>query len=69
MRTSKWAVLAYVAIILFGILAALPNVLPVAVQQQYAAFLPVNPVTLGLDLKGARIWFSKSMRPAFARPG
>ncbi|KQS90822.1 MULTISPECIES: protein translocase subunit SecD [unclassified Rhizobium] len=52
MRTSKWAILAYVAVTLFGILAALPNVLPLAVQQQYAAFLPVKPVTLGLDLKG-----------------
>ena len=52
MRTSKWAILAYVAITLFGIIAALPNVLPASVQQQYASFLPVKPVTLGLDLKG-----------------
>ncbi|WP_455272977.1 protein translocase subunit SecD [Rhizobium herbae] len=52
MRTSKWAVLAYVAITLFGILAALPNILPASVQQQYSSFLPAKPVTLGLDLKG-----------------
>ena len=52
MRTSKWAILAYVAVTLFGIIAALPNVLPASVQQQYASFLPVKPVTLGLDLKG-----------------
>lgn len=52
MRTSKWAVLAYVAITLFGILATLPNVLTVEQRQRYAAFLPVPPVTLGLDLKG-----------------
>ena len=52
MRASKWAILAYVAVTIFGILAALPNVLTPAQQQQYAAFLPVPPVTLGLDLKG-----------------
>ncbi|WEZ84515.1 protein translocase subunit SecD [Rhizobium sp. 32-5/1] len=52
MRTSKWAVLAYVAITLFGILAALPNILTPAQQQQFASYLPVGPVTLGLDLKG-----------------
>lgn len=52
MRTSKWAILAYVAVTLFGIIAALPNVLSVETQQRYAAYLPVKPVTLGLDLKG-----------------
>ncbi len=52
MRTSKWAMLAYAAITLFGILAALPNILTPAQQQQFASYLPVGPVTLGLDLKG-----------------
>ncbi|NRP71751.1 hypothetical protein ILFOPFJJ_02641 [Ensifer psoraleae] len=52
MRTSKWAVLAYVAIIIFGCLAALPSVLTPAMREQFAAVLPFKPVTLGLDLKG-----------------
>ncbi|MDQ0318916.1 SecD/SecF fusion protein [Pararhizobium capsulatum DSM 1112] len=52
MRTSKWAALAYVAITLFGILAVLPNFLSSETQQRYSAFLPVKPVTLGLDLRG-----------------
>lgn len=52
MRTSKWAVLAYVAIIIFGCLAAVPSVLPQAMREQFTAILPFKPVTLGLDLRG-----------------
>ncbi|MCA1369358.1 protein translocase subunit SecD [Bradyrhizobium sp. BRP14] len=52
MRTSRWAVLAYVAIIIFGCLAALPSVLTPAMRQQVASVLPFKPVTLGLDLRG-----------------
>ncbi|PST27277.1 protein translocase subunit SecDF [Mesorhizobium plurifarium] len=52
MRTSRWAILAYVAIIIFGCLAALPNVLTPAMRQQVASVLPFEPVTLGLDLRG-----------------
>ncbi|MCA1443612.1 protein translocase subunit SecD [Ensifer sp. IC4062] len=52
MRTSKWAVLAYVAIIIFGCLAAVPSVLPQAMREQFTAVLPFKPVTLGLDLRG-----------------
>ena len=40
------------AIILFGMLAAVPNVLTPEQQAKYGHFLPSNPVTLGLDLKG-----------------
>lgn len=52
MRTSRWAVLAYVAIIIFGCLAALPSVLTPAMREQVASVLPFEPVTLGLDLRG-----------------
>ncbi|MEY9198751.1 protein translocase subunit SecD [Sinorhizobium sp. CCBAU 05631] len=52
MRTSRWAVLAYVAIIIFGCLAAVPSVLTPAMREQFASVLPFEPVTLGLDLRG-----------------
>ncbi|MEZ0003022.1 protein translocase subunit SecD [Sinorhizobium fredii] len=52
MRTSRWAVLAYVAIIIFGCLAAVPSVLTPAMREQFASLLPFKPVTLGLDLRG-----------------
>jgi SecD/SecF fusion protein len=52
MRTSKWAALAYIAITIFGIIAVLPNVLSPETRERYSAFLPVPPVTLGLDLRG-----------------
>ncbi|MBB4183893.1 protein translocase subunit SecD [Sinorhizobium terangae] len=52
MRTSRWAVLAYVAIIIFGCLAAVPSVLPQAMREQFTSILPFKPVTLGLDLRG-----------------
>ncbi|OLP53205.1 protein translocase subunit SecDF [Rhizobium rhizosphaerae] len=52
MRTPRWAIFAYIAITLFGIIAVIPNFLTAEQQQRYHAFLPVKPVTLGLDLKG-----------------
>ncbi|QRM55000.1 protein translocase subunit SecD [Sinorhizobium sp. BG8] len=52
MRTSKWSLVAYIAIILFGVLTAVPNILSPAQLQSFGRYLPANPVTLGLDLKG-----------------
>ncbi len=52
MHTPRWAILAYVAIVIFGCLAALPSMLPTAMRQQFTSVLPFEPVTLGLDLKG-----------------
>lgn len=52
MRSSKWLLATYAAIILFGILAALPNILPQSTLQKFGHFLPTGQVTLGLDLKG-----------------
>ncbi len=52
MRTSRWVLAVYAAIILFGIGAALPNLFA---PQQLAAlpdWLPKQQVTLGLDLRG-----------------
>ncbi|MDX3928647.1 MAG: protein translocase subunit SecD [Shinella sp.] len=52
MRISKWTLLVYAAVILFGTLTALPNVLSPAALERFGRFLPANPVTLGLDLRG-----------------
>jgi SecD/SecF fusion protein len=52
MKTSKWALMVYAVIILFGMLAAVPNVLTSEQQAKFGRYLPANPVTLGLDLKG-----------------
>ncbi|HEV2502514.1 MAG TPA: protein translocase subunit SecD [Mesorhizobium sp.] len=52
MHSSKWAVASCALIIVFGILASIPNILTPAALEKYGRFLPANPVTLGLDLKG-----------------
>ncbi len=52
MRTSRWALLAYIVIILFGVLTAVPNVLTPSQLERFGGYLPAKPVTLGLDLKG-----------------
>jgi SecD/SecF fusion protein len=51
MRTSRWVIATYVAIILFGILTALPNVLPQSVLDRLPAWAN-HQVSLGLDLRG-----------------
>lgn len=52
MRAPNWKILVYTAIILFGVLAALPNVLSDKQLESFPGFLPKNKVTLGLDLRG-----------------
>lgn len=52
MKNSPYLVAIYVAILLAGILFALPNVLPASVMERWPAFLPNKPVALGLDLRG-----------------
>ncbi|MBB4234968.1 protein translocase subunit SecD [Rhizobium esperanzae] len=52
MRTSPWLVFTYTVIIFFGLLIALPNVLPQSVLQRVPAWLPHAQVSLGLDLRG-----------------
>ncbi|WP_337266066.1 protein translocase subunit SecD [Oryzifoliimicrobium ureilyticus] len=52
MRTSRSLVFTYMAIIIIGILIALPNVLPQSVLQSLPSWLPHKQVSLGLDLRG-----------------
>ena len=52
MRTSRWLLATYVAIILFGLVTALPNLFPQATLAQSPGWFPKQQVTLGLDLRG-----------------
>jgi SecD/SecF fusion protein len=52
MRTSPWVLAAYAAIILFGIVAAIPNLLTPRHLAALPDWLPKQQVTLGLDLRG-----------------
>jgi SecD/SecF fusion protein len=52
MHISRLRLAIYLVAILFGILTALPNVLPPRVLAAMPNFLPKDKVTLGLDLRG-----------------
>ncbi|MBU0800732.1 MAG: hypothetical protein KKA05_06975, partial [Alphaproteobacteria bacterium] len=52
MRTQSWKIYLYLAIILFGVFSALPNVLSPEMRAKLPGFMPQQPVTLGLDLRG-----------------
>src|SRR5690349_1085370 len=52
LQVSSWVRIVVAAVILAGILVALPNALPQSVLDKYPRFLPKNTVTLGLDLQG-----------------
>ncbi|MFN3499374.1 MAG: protein translocase subunit SecDF, partial [Pannonibacter indicus] len=52
MRKSRWVLAAYLAVIIFGLLAALPNFLSPSHLASLPGWLPKQPVTLGLDLRG-----------------
>ena len=52
MKNSPYLVAMYLAIILAGLLFALPNVLPASVLDRWPGYLPNKPVALGLDLRG-----------------
>lgn len=52
MRTSPWLAATYVAVIVLGILTALPNLLSPATLDRLPAWFPQTHVSLGLDLKG-----------------
>ena len=52
MKNSPYLVAMYLAIILAGLLFALPNVLPASVLERWPSVLPDKPVALGLDLRG-----------------
>ena len=52
MKNSRYLVATYLAIILAGILLALPNLLPAAALERLPGFLPSGQIALGLDLRG-----------------
>ena len=52
MRTSKWVMFTYTAIILLGIIAAFPNLLTKQQLEALPNWVPKRQVTLGLDLSG-----------------
>lgn len=52
MYFARWKVIAIIAVLLFGTLLALPNVLPANVREAMPSWLPSRTVNLGLDLQG-----------------
>ncbi len=52
MRTSRAVLASYIAVILLGILTALPNILTPFQLESLPGWLPHQQVTLGLDLRG-----------------
>lgn len=52
MVPSRWKLVTYGLVIILGILFALPNVLSPAQRAALPAWLPHEPVALGLDLRG-----------------
>ncbi|WP_137391415.1 protein translocase subunit SecD [Rhodoligotrophos defluvii] len=52
MYFARWKVVATLAVVLMGILLALPNVLPERIRAELPSWLPAKTVHLGLDLQG-----------------
>ena len=52
MQLSRWKIIVVVVTVLFGLLFALPNVLPANVRDGMPGFMPKNTLNLGLDLQG-----------------
>ena len=52
MRTSRWIKAVYAAILLIGMLVALPNLFTSGQLAQLPGWLPKKQITLGLDLQG-----------------
>ena len=52
MRTPRWLLATYAAIILFGIVTALPNLFSQSTLAELPGWFPKHQVTLGLDLRG-----------------
>jgi protein-export membrane protein SecD len=49
---ARWQTILILGICFLGIVFALPNVLPESVRKSLPAFVPSQPVPLGLDLRG-----------------
>ena len=52
LQFPRWKVLAILAVVLAGVVFALPNVLPKAWQDTLGAYTGLRPMTQGLDLQG-----------------
>jgi len=52
MRTPRWLVVIYTAVLIIGILLALPNLFSKQFMEQKLPWYPDTRVTLGLDLQG-----------------
>ncbi len=52
MQLSRWKVIVVITTVIFGLLFALPNVLPASVRNSLPPFVPKNTLNLGLDLQG-----------------
>jgi preprotein translocase subunit SecD len=52
MNLTRWKIIVVAATILFGVLFALPNVLPAKVREGLPGFMPKSVLNLGLDLQG-----------------
>src|SRR5690606_40753793 len=52
MKTSRWVLATYAAIILAGIIIALPNLFTASQLAAMPSWFPKHQVTLGLDLQG-----------------
>ena len=49
---SRWKTISIWAVVLLGVLFAIPNILPEATRNALPDWLPKRPMTLGLDLQG-----------------
>ncbi|MCO5073722.1 MAG: protein translocase subunit SecDF [Rhizobiaceae bacterium] len=49
---SRWKTISIWAIVLLGVLFALPNIVPQSMRDSLPGWLPDRPMTLGLDLRG-----------------
>ena len=49
---SRWKTITIWAVVLLGVIFAIPNVLPQSVRDSLPEWLPNRPMTLGLDLQG-----------------
>lgn len=52
MKTPRWLLAIYSLVIMFGLLTALPNIMPQSTLDKMPSWLPHNRVSLGLDLRG-----------------
>ena len=52
LQVSNWVRVVVIAIVLAGLLIALPNALPQSTRDRMPAWLPHDTVSLGLDLQG-----------------